>query len=605
MRLLRYGADGTDDLASSKTISGCGIVRVLLGALLLAAAGLKAHQLATEPVAERDLLTSRTFLTVWVELELFLGAWFLSGLFRRAAWAAAMNCFFLFAIVAAARAFAGETSCGCFGRIEVSPWYTLVLDSGALAALVLFRPDLRTPIPASHRRLRAGLVAAIVLAAGVPAAILASRYEPAVLSSEGEIVGEESVVLLEPETWVEKPCPILSYIDVGRELARGEWIVVLYHYDCPHCQERVPEFDRKARAEAELAGIARTAMVDLPPHAPPGRSLLPPDSPCVRGLMSAERDWFVETPVTLVLKEGIVVGAAEEAVSLPLIQAGPATDVAPRGETAIPPSHEERHMDKVTSGPEALSPPSPAPSAPAIQPIEGATARPPPTEKAVPLSAEGYDFGYVELKSTHEVILAVPNPSAKALRISKVKSECKCMKAAVLEETIAPGQAVSVKVDFVAPDKAMHYDKRVALVTDDPEHALILVRIKADVGLPLESIPPTLDLGTVLLGETREGNLVIVNRSQRPARLLYSTSSAEDCVLKVPRDPVPAEGSLSVSVTVGGRLTGPQKAVFQIATDVETQPSLTVPVEFVVAPKAQGSREAAAGHEKDAADMTP
>ena len=45
--------------------------------------------------------------------------------------------------------------------------------------------------------------------------------------------------------------------------------------------------------------------------------------------------------MTLVLKEGIVVSAAEEAVSLPSIPAGLATDVAPRGQTAIPPSREE------------------------------------------------------------------------------------------------------------------------------------------------------------------------------------------------------------------------------------------------------------------------
>jgi len=162
-------------LAPSGTISGCGLVRVLLGVLLLVAAGLKAHQLATEPVAERDLLSNRTFLVVWVELELLFGTWFVSGLLPRAAWVAAMHCFLLFAIVAALKAFSGEASCGCFGRVEVSPWYTLGLDAGALAALVLFRPDLRAPLPVSHRRLRAGLAAAFVLAAGVPAAILAAR----------------------------------------------------------------------------------------------------------------------------------------------------------------------------------------------------------------------------------------------------------------------------------------------------------------------------------------------------------------------------------------------------------------------------------------------
>ena len=58
---------------------GCTTVRLVLGALLLVAAALKTHQLATEPVANEDIFTARWFLTGVVELEMFMGVWLIVG----------------------------------------------------------------------------------------------------------------------------------------------------------------------------------------------------------------------------------------------------------------------------------------------------------------------------------------------------------------------------------------------------------------------------------------------------------------------------------------------------------------------------------------------
>jgi hypothetical protein len=110
-------------VTSRPQISAYDVVRVALGLLLLVAAALKAHQLATQPLPERDLLSSRWVLVLWVEAEIALSLWLLSGLVRRAGWAAALVCFSLFSVVTLHKALAGETSCGCFGVVEVSPWY--------------------------------------------------------------------------------------------------------------------------------------------------------------------------------------------------------------------------------------------------------------------------------------------------------------------------------------------------------------------------------------------------------------------------------------------------------------------------------------------------
>jgi len=47
-----------------------------------------AGSLATEPTAGRDLFSHRGFLRAWIEVELILSLWFVSGLARRAAWLA-------------------------------------------------------------------------------------------------------------------------------------------------------------------------------------------------------------------------------------------------------------------------------------------------------------------------------------------------------------------------------------------------------------------------------------------------------------------------------------------------------------------------------------
>jgi hypothetical protein len=113
---------------------------VVLGVLLLAAAGLKAHGLALEPTGEHTLLSSPRLQIATVEVEVLLGLWLLSGQARRAAWAVALGFFGILAGVSLYLALIGQRSCGCFGEVQVSPWLTLSLDVAAIVALVIWRP---------------------------------------------------------------------------------------------------------------------------------------------------------------------------------------------------------------------------------------------------------------------------------------------------------------------------------------------------------------------------------------------------------------------------------------------------------------------------------
>ncbi|MGC8643895.1 MAG: DUF1573 domain-containing protein [Isosphaeraceae bacterium] len=136
-----------------------------LAFVLLAAALLKTHEVATRPVMSENLLHSRPIVLGTIWLELLLAGWMLSGLHRQATRWMVVGCFGALAVVALALAISGAESCGCFGRAHISPWYMCGFDSVALLG-VLFIPGSGAPsltVSQAPRRFGVALVLALVV----------------------------------------------------------------------------------------------------------------------------------------------------------------------------------------------------------------------------------------------------------------------------------------------------------------------------------------------------------------------------------------------------------------------------------------------------------
>ncbi len=118
------------------------LVSRLLGVLLLAAAGLKLMGMAVDPVGRMGLFIAPAFQIGIVEFEIFLAVWLLWGKKPLGSWATALLVFAVFAAVSAYQGWIGRASCGCFGKLSVSPWYAFGIDLAVLLALILSRPDL-------------------------------------------------------------------------------------------------------------------------------------------------------------------------------------------------------------------------------------------------------------------------------------------------------------------------------------------------------------------------------------------------------------------------------------------------------------------------------
>lgn len=300
---------------------GWNLVRIAVAVVLLVAAGLKTHQLATEPIVGTSILDSRWLLMATVEFELFFGLWLLANLMPRATWTAAVGCFAAFTCVSLYKALSGEASCGCFGRLPVNPWITSGLDLAILASLLKWRPRGLSPshIPTFSRF---AVIAVCWLAVGLPAGYAMGSYTDTTLSNAGQIIGNGKVVVLEPEKWIGKRFPLFSFIEddpnyppptghtLQEQLTEGEWKIVLFRHDCQDCLAVIPEYENMARCSATNPNAPRVAFIEVPPYGDADALQLSPDRPYVFvGRLKDQFEWFVRTPVEISLLSGKCISA--------------------------------------------------------------------------------------------------------------------------------------------------------------------------------------------------------------------------------------------------------------------------------------------------------
>jgi hypothetical protein len=126
------------------------VVRIVLGLLLLAAAGLKVYGWSVSTVPPVGWFSTPRVQAAAIGWEIFLGAWLLSGILPIGSWLAAIGTFTLLAAISGYLGWIGQATCGCFGTIEASPWHVLAVDVAAVVLLIAGLRNLRTTKSAEH-----------------------------------------------------------------------------------------------------------------------------------------------------------------------------------------------------------------------------------------------------------------------------------------------------------------------------------------------------------------------------------------------------------------------------------------------------------------------
>jgi hypothetical protein len=172
-------------------------ISFFVGLLLAIAAILKLAGLVGEPSRRMGLFSLESVKVAEINFEFFLALWLWSGVSPSWSWVTSVLVFMSFSGVSFNQAWSGESTCGCFGKVDVNPWYTFYLDLFVLAALALARPTnfaiselLSVGIPTTRKRLVLGASAlAIVFAfTGVFVDFYFGSFHAALANFKGELV---------------------------------------------------------------------------------------------------------------------------------------------------------------------------------------------------------------------------------------------------------------------------------------------------------------------------------------------------------------------------------------------------------------------------------
>jgi hypothetical protein len=289
----------------------------LTGALFLAAAALRVRQLVGTPssVLGSNVIPVSAALIAW---ETFLGLWLISGALPRVARRVAIGCFSVFACYTLYEALAGKADCGCFGQVEVNPWFTFILDVSIVLALTfLGKPGAGNAGNSrwAQQKWPVAAAAALGLAAGVTVAML----HPKVVSAANGLASADNgrIVILEPHQWLYHRLPVLKHIvsqrrkrPMGRQLATGNWVIMFYHASCGECRRTIPIYEQLAQREMLAGKTPHVAFVRVPSGSGVSVGGLFHSNIALHGTMDATHDWFAETPIVLQMRSGRVVAEA-------------------------------------------------------------------------------------------------------------------------------------------------------------------------------------------------------------------------------------------------------------------------------------------------------
>lgn len=282
-----------------------------VGSLLVLAAGLKSWQVANSPGLLVYSSYSDFFHIVQIGIEFAVGIMALLGVNWAQVRALATGLFTAFAIYSFVLAIRGVNSCGCFGAVEVSPWWTFCVDLAVVVGLMgekwleVKQLDLNVSLRSCFHEKRVKHVWLLAICSVAWVLFLASvmHLRPMQNAYNPIFQAVANRTILTPESWINQSFPLKDMIDV--DLSKGDWIVLLHRQDCLDCQIAVPQYE-------ELSHKLRTAsiaLLEVPSSKSAENSMY---FSCTFGRLSPDREWFVQTPVEIRIRDGIVVDASKE-----------------------------------------------------------------------------------------------------------------------------------------------------------------------------------------------------------------------------------------------------------------------------------------------------
>lgn len=207
--------------------------RILLGSILSVAVAARAYEFFWR-IPGRAPHVSLVILAFLV-LEGLWALWLFIGVCTRQLWFTSFAFLGGMLSVSLRHVLWKSNTCGCFGRVEITPWLTLIFDLCVLSAIILF---------GHSRRRELGYACAIFLVGAATGWMIAA---PLARSGTNPAASGTDARMELTRAWASKPFPLLQGLSRRAQLERGSWLVLIHRRDCPICAEVVPRFEYLAR----------------------------------------------------------------------------------------------------------------------------------------------------------------------------------------------------------------------------------------------------------------------------------------------------------------------------------------------------------------------
>jgi len=180
--------------------------------------------------------------------------------------------------------------------------------------------------------------------------------------------------------------------------------------------------------------------------------------------------------------------------------------------------------------------------------------------------------------STAVIRVPVRNTGEQPLDVRDVAPKWPCFRVMTEQLTVPPNESATIDLAYAPERELGGFEVPLTMKTNDPALPETSVLVKCRVLAPLSVRPAALKLGEIEPALQR--TVEVINRTDRPVRLLYATWKESWLELGVPKDPIPPGQTGTVTVTIDlGAMKGRFKGSGRIVHDLNDVSPLVLAVE--------------------------
>lgn len=217
------------------------------------------------------------------------------------------------------------------------------------------------------------------------------------------------------------------------------------------------------------------------------------------------------------------------------------------------------------------------------------------TAKVV-VDREEFNFGTMDSGEERSHDFVFTNKGTAPLALSSGATSCKCTVSLLDKGDIPPGKSTKVTVKWKTKEVIGPYRQTALILTNDPDHLEVTLTLVGEVTVAVRNDPPELIFSRLSVGETADGLVRLLCYLPSPRLRIIDFKLSDQATAKyfqVTHEELPeaevrkekgAKSGILLRVKVKpGLPQGPFQQTILLATNLESNPAVTVPLRGTVA----------------------